>query len=257
MITNTRTFKNQTIEMDLSDVLKGEGEQGDQCADFLGATPEMVRARRYAWQEGAGQIKHLPGFSGQAEGAQFVKVWSDYDGDEMDVERYKEDLPFLSRRIKKTGSKVKRLATIRVNIGEGCNTDAADMLWKAYVASKIVDELEASGTRCEIVVECLAMHFFTSKPADHVLTTRVKIKSHGDPLNLALMASCFAPWFLRYWLFDFWRTNFANQHRESMGRPQKSTRTSPEEVIIDQGECLSERAAKEFLTRYNTNRKAA
>ena len=214
--------------------------------DFFGASYQEIMQRKYAWSEGVSKLKELTDMD-RVITKQWAKKWCEDDGDEMDMERYYNGMPFLQKRVQVLGTKSRnnRIQKIMINLCEDAGITANQMLWKTYTAVKIVDELESQGIRCEIVL------FEASKNIDSSgrgLLIELPVKQASEPINTSLLCSILSPWFLRYWLFLFEYTYIKNVH-PGLGKARKLNPSESDEncIIIDSGTALSKRAANDFL----------
>lgn len=221
---------------------------------FLGCTRDEADARRYSYPEAVAALAALPELSTPITSGQFAKTWTDYDGDDMDVERYQDGRPFLSRRIRETGRRARHVQTILVNITEGAAVKARDMLWKAYAAARLVDQLESTGTRCEVFAVCHARGTFTN---GNDYAAQIMLKGPDEPLDLAALAAAFTPWTLRRFVFG---------HMDTVGRckPGKGyALTWPQElippgaIVIETGDCLTRTSAADMIRTTTANHQSA
>ena len=216
---------------------------------FIGASFEEIEARRWGWAEGLRMLETLPEWKvPPAAGGRWVKSWSDYDGDELDHERFYAGAPCLARRVKTTGHRIKGVNRVIVNIGENCRVLASDMLWKSYAATRLVDCMESNGERCEIYAAAYGVECFKDKFPDRFMMT--KLKAAEEPLNVALCLSVFSPWMFRFWYFLI-----IEQHREAYAHKGYSRKISERPdaagaIIIDTGDCLSKDAAARFIEQH-------
>jgi hypothetical protein len=211
---------------------------------WQGASIENSTAWRFSWPEGVKMLATLPGFTVPRAKAARARRWSEVDGDEMSMDRYRDGRAFMRQRYKpRCGVKGGRVLRVRVNIGENCKCEASSMLWKAYAAGRLVEELENNGVRCEVVVEQ-----YSSGYAHNGSSWRFSciVKRPEDPLNLAGVVAACAPWFMRRWVLSVVSLLPGAAWRCAMGRSGPLP-PCDDAVTIDHGECLSERAAREWL----------
>jgi hypothetical protein len=222
-------------------------------SSFLGCTAEQARARAYCYPEAVQYIAALPEMSEPCTPAAYRRVWSEDDGDEMSIDRFRDGMPFLHRRIRDKGSRrAGGAVSIFVNIGESCDVDADAMRWKAYAAARIADQIEATGARAEIFIIGYGKNAYTNGDQYEM---QCRIKAAADPLNLAGIAAALMPWTLRYWMLRHIAATGRPAH--GYGRPDTIKRTDPAAIYIDTGHCLSESAARRFIATAEETRKAA
>jgi hypothetical protein len=207
------------------------------ASGFMGATHEEIQQRRYGWPEGVREVQKYPEIDGMLKGSQVIKVWSDYDGDDMDMFRYHAGMPCLSRRKKIAGDKQGRVQRLIVNVAEAGRIHYDKMLIKAMCAARIVDELEHKGTRVELIVY---MGSYQATFKDH-WEAFITAKRPEEPLNLGQVVSLVAPWTLRYWGFQLVISEFP-MARATLGGARRYEQTEEDNdtntIIINRGECL-------------------
>jgi hypothetical protein len=212
---------------------------------FFGATHSKILERKFNWPEGVEMLKNLSDME-RVITKQWSKTWSLDDGDEMDMERYFNDMAFLHKRIKVLGARARSNAIqkIMINVCENAYVDAEKMLWKTYAVVKLADQLESQGVRCEIVL------FESSREIDkhnRNLLIEIPLKQLNEPINISLLCTVLSPWFLRYWLFQFEHMYIDNVD-DGLGYSRKLDPELTENcIVIDSGTALSKEAANNFL----------
>lgn len=211
---------------------------------FHGAGPEEVKARRWNWQEGTKELATLPEMNVPTKGSKRIKKWSEDDGDDMSMERYLDDRPCFSRRVKAEGDKRKGFVRVVVNVCESGYTRAKDMLWKAYAAARMIDELESQRVRCEVTL-AIKTEGTDRQKYDREMLLTVTLKRHQEPLNLGLLTAAFTPWFFRAWGFR-WLIKSSSKPAGGLGHPRSigNDFTEPHTIVIDTGEALSKTDAE-------------
>lgn len=219
-------------------------------SSFAGADWDTSEKRKYQWKEGLKRVQRLTQMESIVHSSQYVNVWNDYDGDVMDVDRYLNEQPFLSRRVKKSGKSICGQYRIVINIAENGTVSAQNMLWKAYAAARLCDEIESQGNRCEVV----AVSFLRGQTCDTDYAgytyTEVTIKKHEESVNTGLLCTCLSPWFFRTYMFMVWRhylhvnnwLGWSSSLREYLGNDIDNTC-----ILIDAGDCLSHEKANTFI----------
>lgn len=212
---------------------------------FNGASIAEIKERAHGWPGGLAALASLPGWNTPPQKGQWKKKWNDDDGDTWDQERYLDERPFLSKRIRTAGGTRKtRNMDLIVNPWENCKTGPEEMLWKAYAGVKIADELENAGIRCRILSRGVC-----NGPSRTVetYTQTVTLKDYADPLNASLLVSWLAPWSLRYWTFKAF-VKYIPGLNSSYGSTGPIGQT-PGALTIDKGDCLSEKTAKDWIKK--------
>ena len=212
---------------------------------FNGASRSEIIERKHSWPEGVSMLKNLSDME-KVITKQWSKIWNNDDGDDMCLERFYNDMPFLQKRIKVLGVKSRNniIQKILVNPCESAGVRAKEMLWKTYTAVKIADHLESQGVRCEITIKYLSRNI-DNKNRD--VTLEIPIKEANEPINTSLLCAVFSPWFFRYWIIHLLKSSIENVS-VGLGQPKKISKEENENcIIIDSGTALSKTAANNFL----------
>jgi hypothetical protein len=213
-------------------------------ADWIGAEYSAIIARKYSWDEGADRVLALPEMSGHTTQAATVRTWHDDDGDDGDFERYLMELPHMIRRKKILRAGQRAVARVIVHFGENSNIEAWQMLNKTYAACRIVDQLEAFGTRCEVVAvdrtRCADIH-------GNDFHLDITLKRADDPLNIGLLCTALSPWMLRHWDIVFMISQFKTATGFGTVVNVNPSEFDPNDIIIDRGECLTLEDARQKI----------
>lgn len=211
---------------------------------YFGARHKEILARKFCWPEGVHTLSELSSLE-KIITKSWSKKWCDDDGDEMDVERFYNDMPFLQKRVKAIGvrSRNNTVQKIVINLAESSDVTAKEMLWKTYAATKLVDNLESLGTRCEVIVKSYSGNVDSKR---RYCLTEIPIKNPEDPINVSLLCTTLSPWFFRYWILNL-RACFIEGCLPSLGNSAKLPAEDPGCIIIDNGACLSKDQANNFL----------
>lgn len=172
-------------------------------------------------------------------------TWSYDDGAEGDHERCLAGRAFLRTRKKREGNRRGRCATIRVNVSESGRIGATSMVWKAYAAATLADQLQLRGIGTKITSEFMTKGASTNNEYSN-LHLVVTVKDYNEPLNLGHIAQACAPWQLRCNVFEY-----MTKHIPAISRGKGAASkidALPGEIVINQGECLSQSAAKTWLS---------
>lgn len=239
-------YQNSILTEDGNRVKWQEFDTFQDGAEWVGANSGEIISRKYGWEEGSERAKNLVDLSFPPRTDKFQKVWTDDDGDDGDYERFLNELPCLYKRKKKfASSSIKSgIMKVRVAIGERYNVRAEHMLMKCAAASRIVDELETMGVRCEVWAETNQRNAVEYR---YRLKSKTCIKRAEEPLNLSLVSNCLSSWFFRN---SFFKVASANVKSSSgMGASEKIEKEDDDEIIINYGECLTEHSANEFIIK--------
>lgn len=175
--------------------------------------------------------------------------YDDCDGDDMNFDRYIENLPYLKKRISTHGIGTGKFIKLHVSICENCYISAKSLMIRAYTAMRIIDMLESQGYRIQI-----SAYTDTEYPGwldtqkIKYLGVEVTIKKFEDPLIKGQILTAISPWFFRYWMFKFWNAKFRMSFNYGRAcNPIKEETTS--DIYIQTGEALTEEDAEKTIKR--------
>lgn len=211
--------------------------------DFLGASLADIKSRMYGYSDAVEHIAELPEMTEPIRAAEYHKTWNEVDGDDMDMDRFMNGMPFIRRRVKDRGRrKTAGTVAIFVNIAEHCGIDQTSMRCKAYAAARIADQIEAAGTRVEVHGVIIVRR---AKYDGSSIVIQIRIKSAAEPLNLSAIVAALMPWQLRYWYFRFAASRWVPGR--GYGSPDRIQRDDPTAIYIDTGDCLTMDSARKFV----------
>lgn len=130
------------------------------------------------------------------------RVWDDYAGDEIDVDRYRSADPFF-----RTNSRVStpgpRLITFLVQLGANAFMDSLALFWRGALATTLARIVEDAGYRTEIVGFTMNEHTTTNPQCGNTVTT-FRLKEAGDMLDVGSLVNATSGWFFRTVTFAAW-----------------------------------------------------
>lgn len=173
--------------------------------------------------------------------------FNDTDGEDMNMDRFVENLPFIKKTIRSTGDSSGKFIDIYINIAEHYGVGKEAMEFKAKVAIDIVDLLESLGYKVNLYsrIEIKHLGSYKGKPIDYI-EADVLIKSSDQPLIKSVIYTTISPWFFRHWWFLFLSAKFNTN--EGMGQPVYSTHKSTKsKIYINSGECLNKEDSKQKI----------
>jgi hypothetical protein len=232
-----------------------ERAEGDR-PHFTGLCTGDILKYKYGYPEGVEKLRSLPELNIRKGGVKYAHRWHEDDGDDMDMERYYDGSACMRKRYKTTGaSQQGRFVEIKVKLDVHGGVTYEGMLWKAYAACRIIDQLEASGVRVKVTV-CDYSTFLCVEGTVYG-SLDVTVKQFNQPLNISLLANVCSPWFYRYWMFRYDFKTF-NVDDEGIGRSMtfaefddargKKTEVSGQDLIlIDSLQCLTSSSAETFI----------
>lgn len=220
-----------------------EEENLNDEPDWIGLSRKKILKSKYMYKEGLDRLKSLEVDLNLGSKRRSYK-YDEIDGDDMNYDRFLDNLPSLRKRVIKRGNNIGKIITLHVNVGENCDVTSNEMLSKAYTVMRIVDYLENLGYRTGITVFTDVRNLGTYKGIYvDSLHTEVEIKKPEQPLIKGLILACISPWFLRYHMFKLWIAKIkCNSHLGSSYRAKYEDTLS--DIYINTGDCLNERSAK-------------
>ena len=155
------------------------------------------------WPEGVDKALALLEDSGIAAGAtQMARRWSHDDGERFDVERYYAGLAPWQAYHRTAGGTNGRIVRLVVMAGAPWTVKAEQIAWRAFAATKAIDQLEECGYRVELVA-AYACHgvFAADKTRSAPWELRVTVKEADEPVDLSQVAAVLSPAATRYYCF--------------------------------------------------------
>lgn len=213
---------------------------------WIGLSNTEINKSKYCYKEGLDKLKEIAEDFNLGGTKRYYK-WDETDGDDMNYDRFLDNLPCLSKRITKKGDGRGKIITIYVSIGENCNIDYKDMLKRAYTVMRLVDYLENLNYRTEIIVYSDVASLGTYKgEAIKTLHTEIVLKKAQEPLIKGLILNCISPWMLRHHLFKFWSAKFILNCGYGHAYTPKYIDTN-EKIYFRTGECLTTESCEKRL----------
>jgi hypothetical protein len=212
------------------------------------ATGESLATLRHTWPEGVKAMEKLPTPELPPRARAKVSDWN--QGDVWDLQKLRDGRAPWTRRSKKPAPS----RTIIVNIAEGAFVNAQAMLYKAFTAMRLIDELENQGTAVKVVA-AMGVYKGWIGHSGHSLALAT-VKDHDEPLNLGLLATALSPWSLRAFYIGWTETRpFGYEpeggkgYAELLSEIAKSVPSvfEDEPLMIDRGQCLSLEDARQYI----------
>ena len=213
---------------------------------WIGLSKEEIVKSKFFYKKGLDELKALEKDI-NIGGTKRSYKWDETDGDDMNYDRFLDNLPCLSKRITKKGDGRGKVVTIYVSIGENCNVKYKSMLLRAYTVMRLVDYLENLNYRTEIIVysDVKGLGRYKGERISS-LHTEIVLKKAEDPLIKGLILNCISPWMLRHHMFKFWCAKFEPNlgYGQAYSPEYKDTK---EKIYFRTGECLNEEACERRL----------
>lgn len=130
------------------------------------------------------------------------RVWDDYAGDEIDVDRYRAAEPYFrtNARVSTPGP---RLITLLVQLGANSFMDSLSLFWRGALATTLARIVEDAGYRVEIVGFTMNESTTTNPQCGNTVTT-FRLKESGDSLHVSSLVNATSGWFFRTVTFAAW-----------------------------------------------------
>lgn len=155
-----------------------------------GGKASWIAALTQGWSEGRQRIEGAiqdVNLRGEAQRPRRKRTRGD-NGDSLDITRvYCGDLDHAWERTSRGGHRTgrARIATVVVNITISAAQAPDDLFWRGAATVRAVDALEATGTRCRVIVAFQTMSAHAGVPCTISLAVA---KDHNDPLDLDRLA---------------------------------------------------------------------
>lgn len=215
-------------------------KQHDRDVDeiWVGLDRETILKSKFSYKEGLDKLKQIEGDMNLG-GTKKRYKYDEFDGDDMNYDRFLEQLPSLKKRIKTLGPGHGRFINLHVCICENSWCSARAFMTRAYTAMRIIDYLESLGYRIGVYVytDTDDMGHYKGQHVDE-FHMEVCVKRPEEPLLKPLILTAVSPWTFRYWGFKFRCAKFNPHHYmgASATRQYENTKT---DLYIKRGECLS------------------
>ena len=223
----------------------------DECnnrdePDWVGLSRENILRCKYSYKEGLDQLKALEE-DFNLGGTKRCYKWDETDGDDMNYERFIDEMPAMKKRLRKEGNGQGRIINLHISVGENCNIRFEEMLNRSYTVMRLVDYLENLNFRVGIYVysDVSDLGKYKDKRLNQ-LHVEIQIKKPEEPLIKSLILTCISPWMLRYHLFKFWTAKFKCGYCLGSAARIEYTNTK-QDIYFTTGSCLTEDDSNKYL----------
>lgn len=216
--------------------------------NFVGLSLDEIVKNKYSYRKDLDKIKSIDDFVSMG-GAKNIYKYDEFDGDDMNYDRFVDELPYMKKRIKNVGRGNGKFIKLHVAIAENWIVDYKDMLNRAYTVIQIVDFLEDLGYRLEIIAYSDVNNVGSYKE-EYIesLKTEILIKSANEPLIKPLVLTCISPWMFRHHMFKFWSAKFNTN--DNLGATEfNKYKDTDSDLYIKSGECLNEQTSKDRIKK--------
>lgn len=185
---------------------------------------DIVKATDSTWPEGVDRVEEM---SRELEREQLPRptvikrrrVWNDYAGDEIDVDRYRSGEPFFRDQVRQQtpGPKV---ITFLVQVGQNAFMDSEKLFWRGALAVTLARICEDAGYRTEITAFEMGARTIAAKCSN--LITSVNLKGAADALDVSSLVNATSGWFFRTVVFASF-TAAGERLNSGLGSNQEAT----------------------------------
>lgn len=216
---------------------------------WIGLSRDKILESKFGYDEGVEKVPELKELFEGVGSSMFKLHWDELDGEEMNMERAYEGMPFLRQRRRTLGNGIGKFVNIHVNIAELCNVSSKQMMYKAYTAASIVNRLETLGYRTQINVVTLTSGTGNYKRRNvDMMKVSIPVKKFDEPLNMSMVLNCLSPWFFRHWVFMFWCAKINTN--EGLGRSLRLDMSDTKsDIYIDNGQCMDKQSAESKIKK--------
>lgn len=216
-------------------------EELDQEVDeeWVGLNRTQIINSKYNYLEGLKELQQLKEdiFLG---GTKRMYKWDEFDGDDMNYDRYIEGFPAMQKRYRSHGSNSGNFVKIHVSIGENYCVGFSEMLNRSYAVMRLIDYLENMNYRITVVVYFEVLQAISYRGViDTKLRIEIPIKLEQEPIIKGQILTCISPWMLRYHIFKLMAAKFKTLY--GLGTPiYVKYKDSLTDIYFNSGECLNE-----------------
>lgn len=215
-------------------------------AVWIGLSRDEIIKSKFCYKKGLDKLKTIEQDFNLGSSKRIYK-WDENDGDDMNYDRFLDNLPCLNKRTIRKGNGRGKIITIYVSVGENCYTNYADMLNRSYTVMRLVDYLENLNYRTEIIVyaDVRSLGKYKGETIEE-LHTEIILKRAEEPLIKGLILNCISPWMLRHHMFKFWCAKFkvSPGYGTSYAASYKNT---DNKIYFGTGKCLTKDKCEEYL----------
>ena len=213
-------------------------------AGWVGLSKEDAIKYKFGYDPGVEKVPELKDMFEGVGASMFKYHWDERDGEEMNMERAYESMPFLKQRRRAIGNGIGKFVNVHVNIAELCNVSSNQMMYKAYTAASIINRLETLGYRVQVnVVTASSGTGYYKGENVRELIVRIPVKRFEEPLNMSMLLNCMSSWFFRRWIFLFWCSKIKTT--DGLGRSLRLGKSDTKsDIYIDNGQCMNRESAQ-------------
>lgn len=218
----------------------------EEKKSFRGLSIKKIEESKYAYKEGLDKLKAIEKDINLG-GTKNKYRWDEFDGDDMDYDRFLENLNCLKKRVKIAGGRSGKIINIHVGICENCNISVQQMLIKSYTVMRLIDYLENMNYRVGVLLygDIYSLGRYKGKLVES-LHFEICIKKPEEPLIKPLILTTISPWMFRYHVFKLLTAKF--DCNWSLGCSKKvDYEDTNTDVYIGTGSCLNEESSEDKI----------
>lgn len=211
--------------------------------EWVGLSLEEIKQSKYSYKKGLDELKSIEEEL-ELGGSRKKYKFDEFEGDDMNYDRFLEQLPSLTKRIRNHGSGQGKFINLHVCICENAWCSAKSLMIRAYTVMRIVDYLEDMGFRIGVSIYTDTRDVGTFK-GDNIdlLHVEVQVKRPEESLLKPLLLTAVSAWMFRHWMFKFRAAKFYVD--PGMGTSATCYyENTKEDLYIGRGECLCEEDAQ-------------
>lgn len=125
-----------------------------------------------------------------------IRSWSDFDGDDICIDRLRAGAPFWDRRVRKQVQAPESVSIV-CDIGENAGVSPGRMFWKGAAAIFLAKTLETAGYAVDLWGNFNAYNSRSGPGRIFDFSYMVRLKRPGAPLDTDLLAKALSGWFFR------------------------------------------------------------
>ena len=216
-------------------------------SDFTGLTVPDILKYKYGYTPGVEKLDEIKSELLVSGASCFKMKWDSVDGEDMSMDRYYDETPFLQKRVRKHGFLGGKFIKMYVSINELAHVGFDRMLNRTYTAVSLIDHLESIGYRVEVygISYSINKGRYKDKWASEVYS-EVCLKRADEVLNIPLLLTMLSPWCYRYWHFLMFSAHFMTA--DGMGQTRRQYKKSKlGEIYLESETCLDKNSSIAFI----------
>lgn len=215
-----------------------EEMDGRNDPEWVGLSREKILESKFSYKEGLDNLKKIEEdlFLG---GSRKKYKYDEFDGDDMNYDRFLEQMPAMKKRIRNHGAGQGKFINLHVCICENAWCSSESLMIRAYTVMRLVDYLEDQGYRIGVSVYTDTNNVGSYRGEKiNLLHVEVMVKKPEETLIRPLILTSVSSWMFRFWMFKFRAAKFYVDPCMGVSASVKYTETK-QDIYIGRGECLT------------------